>query len=89
MSFIILFGLVIYDWKIVALIFFSITPPFIFAYFFSKNKLEHFSRNIIEITPKVNQWIYQSFFGFTDMKILGRENFFYDKFKTSLSRQKL
>ena len=84
MSFIILFSLVIYDWKIVILIFFSITPPFIFAYFFSKNKLEHFSRKIIEITPQVNQWIYQSFFGFIDMKILGRENFFYEKFKTNL-----
>ena len=84
MSFIILFSLVIYDWKIVALIFFSITPPFIFAYFFSKNKLEFFLRNIIEITPKLNQWIYQSFFGFIDMKILGRENFFYEKFKTNL-----
>ena len=84
MSFIILFGLVIYDWKIVALIFFSITPPFIFAYFFSKNKLEYFSRKIIEITPQVNQWIYQSFFGFIDMKILGRENFFYEKFKSNI-----
>ena len=84
MSFIILFSLLIYDWKIVSLIFFSITPPFIFAYFFSKNKLEHFSRRIIEITPQVNQWIYQSFFGFIDMKILERENFFYEKFKSKL-----
>tara|TARA_X000000950_G_scaffold44439_1_gene50288 strand:+ start:281 stop:2053 length:1773 start_codon:yes stop_codon:yes gene_type:complete len=87
MSFILLFSLIIYDWKIVALIFFSITPPFIFAYFFAKNKLEYFSRNIIEITPKVNQWIYQSFFGFIDMKILGRENFFYEKFKINLRKK--
>tara|TARA_B100001287_G_scaffold237831_1_gene210978 strand:+ start:552 stop:2321 length:1770 start_codon:yes stop_codon:yes gene_type:complete len=81
MLLIILITLIVYDWKIVTLLFISITPPFIFAYYFSKNKLQYFTRQIINISPKVNQWIYQSFFGFVDMKILGRENFLFDKFR--------
>ena len=35
----------------------------------------------------ISKWIYQSFFGFIDMKILGRENFFYEKFKINLRKK--
>ncbi len=87
MLILILCTLIIYDWKIVTLLFISITPPFIFAYYFSKNKLQYFTRQIINLSPKVNQWIYQSFFGYTDMKILGREDFLYDKFKTQFKEK--
>lgn len=82
MLLIILSILIFYNWKILILLFFLITPPVIFAYYFSKNKLEYFTRQIINLSPKVNQWIYQSFFGFVDMKILAREDFFYEKFKS-------
>ena len=78
---VILSSLLIYDWKIVTLIFLTVFPPFIFAYFFSRNKIEYYSRKIIDLTPKVNQWVYQSFFGFVDMKILGKEDYFLNNFK--------
>jgi ABC-type bacteriocin/lantibiotic exporter with double-glycine peptidase domain len=84
---VILFSLVIYDWKIVTLIFLTVFPPFIFAYFFSRNKIEYYSRKIIDLTPKVNQWVYQSFFGFVDMKILGKEDYFINNFKSNFSKK--
>ena len=84
---VILSSLLIYDWKIVTLIFLTVFPPFIFAYFFSRNKIEYYSRKIIDLTPKVNQWVYQSFFGFVDMKILGKEDYFLNNFKNNFSKK--
>ncbi len=84
---VILSSLLIYDWKIVTLIFLTVFPPFIFAYFFSRNKIEYYSRKIIDFTPKVNQWVYQSFFGFVDMKILGKEDYFFNNFKNNFSKK--
>ena len=84
---VILFSLLIYDWEIVTLIFLTVFPPFFIAYFFSRNKIEYYSRKIIDLTPKVNQWVYQSFFGFVDMKILAKENYFINNFKSNFSKK--
>lgn len=84
---VILSSLFIYDWKIVTLIFLTVFPPFILAYFFSRNKIEYYSRKIIDLTPRVNQWVYQSFFGFVDMKILGKEDYFLNNFKSNFSKK--
>ena len=80
----ILFGILLYDWKVVLLLFFAVFPPFILSYQFSKNKLEFYSKKIIEISPKVNQWVFQSFFGFVDMKTLNRESYFLSKFRNNI-----
>ena len=77
-------GLLFYDWKVVLLLFCSVFPPFIFTYKFSKGKLEFFSKKILELSPKLNQWVFQSFFGFVDMKTSNRESYFLKKFRKNI-----
>ncbi len=61
-------------------------PTFFIAYKAIKKKLKKIELEFIEITPKINQYLFNSFLGYIDVKLFGKEKFFFNKY-TSLIKK--
>jgi len=75
------FGLLAYDWKIIALLAAILVPTFLVFYSFSKNRVQAIAERLFELSPKIRKVLYESIFGYSDVKMSNKEEKFYAKYE--------
>ena len=74
-------GLLVYDWYIIGLLAVILVPTFLIFYGFSKKRVQLIGERLFEISPKIRKVLYESIFGYTDVKMANNESNFYDKYE--------
>lgn len=75
-------ALLLYNPWVVLLVSAVVLPTFLLFYSFSKNRVQHYAEKIYEISPRISKVLYESFFGYVDIKVSGTE----DKFRRDYQR---
>jgi ABC-type multidrug transport system fused ATPase/permease subunit len=78
--------LIIYDWKAVTLLLFSVPPVFFILYRFLNKRSVQIETETNDIQPIVTEKIFQSIFGFSDIEITNSQNLFLEKISKLLDR---
>ena len=73
-------GLLSYDWHIIALLAAILVPTFFVFYAFTKRKVQHIAEKLFELSPKIRKVLYESIFGYTEVKMANKEENFYHKY---------
>ncbi|MDB4835100.1 ABC transporter ATP-binding protein/permease [Cyclobacteriaceae bacterium] len=73
-------GLLVYDFKIVLLLFVVIGPFFTVFYKYSKGRVQFINEKLTRLNALASQPIFEFIFGFSDVKIGGSFNFFKSKY---------
>lgn len=70
-------GLIIYEPQVVGLLILVVGPTFGLFYYFSKNRISLYQEQLHEWAPKLAKVVFESIYGFKEVKISGTEkNFF-------------
>ncbi|WP_178983471.1 ABC transporter ATP-binding protein [Winogradskyella helgolandensis] len=83
--FIVLF-IAIYNFKILLLLLLTVVPPFLLFYNWVRKKSIELGNVSNTLSPIVGKNMFQSIFGFVDVKIMGAEQDFRDKIKDNLDK---
>jgi len=75
-------ALFLYNPWVVLLVLAVVLPTFLLFYSFSKNRVQYYAEKIYEISPRISKVLYESFFGYVDIKVSGTE----DKFRRDYQR---
>jgi len=81
---IILIGLLLYNPYVVLMVFAIVLPTFVLFYGFAKNRVQFYAEKMYEISPRISRTLFESFFGFVDVKVSNTENKFLDEYRTNL-----
>ena len=86
---VIIFGLIviallIYNPWVVGLVLLIVLPTFLIFYRFSKNKVQYYAERMFEINPMIAKTLYESFFGYTDIKVSGTAKKFQADYEKNL-----
>jgi ABC-type multidrug transport system fused ATPase/permease subunit len=79
-------GLFIYRPVLMLGLLIILLPTFFIAYKIIKKKLKQIELDFVEITPKINQYLFNSFLGYIDVKLFGKEKFFFEKYTSLINR---
>ncbi|MEM7163241.1 MAG: ABC transporter ATP-binding protein, partial [Bacteroidota bacterium] len=74
-------GLLAYDWNIIALLAVILVPTFLLFYAFSKRKVQFIAERLFELSPKIRKVLYESIFGYSDVKMSNTEEQFFGKYE--------
>ena len=74
-------GLLAYDWKIIALLAVILVPTFLLFYGFSKKKVQVIAERLFELSPKIRKVLYESIFGYSDVKMANKEESFFGQYE--------
>ncbi|WP_435134205.1 ABC transporter ATP-binding protein [Formosa sp. A9] len=74
----------IYNFKILLLLACTVLPPFLIFYSWVRKKSHELGNVTQKVTPLVGKNMFQSIFGFVDVKIMGAEQEFRDKIEENL-----
>lgn len=74
----------IYNFKILLLLGLTVLPPFMFFYNWVRKKSFELGNVTKQVTPLVGKNMFQSIFGFVDVKIVGAEREFREKIENNL-----
>lgn len=72
-------GLLWYDPMILGILALVIGPTFGLLYTFSKNRVKFYQEQIHALSPKLAQIAFEAIYGFTDVKITGTEEHFFER----------
>lgn len=61
-------------------------PTFLIAYKTIKKRLKKIELEFLEINPKINQYLFNSFLGYIDVKLFGKEQYFFEKYNSLIKR---
>lgn len=83
----IVIGIVLVDVKIIALLAAIVLPPFFLFYRYVKNRITVIKTELHSLEPRTNQNVFQSIFGYSDVKISNTESFFFQRHAAFLTRR--
>lgn len=66
-------ALILYNPMVILMVAAIVLPTFWLFYRFSRNRVQFYAEKMFEISPKINKTLYESFFGYTDIKVSGTE----------------
>ncbi len=78
---IIIVGIINFNSSAVLLLLLIVAPISFMFYQFAKNRIEQIGKQINELYAKVGKTLYQTVFGYIDIKINNREDVFFDTYK--------
>ncbi len=81
----IVIALIFYNPWVVLLVLAVVIPTFLFFYTFSKNRVQYYAEKIYEISPRITKVLYESFFGYVDIKVSGTESKFRKDYEKNLN----
>lgn len=74
-------GLLVYDWHIIGLLAIILVPTFLIFYGFSKKKVQVIGERLFELSPKIRKVLYESIFGYAEVKMANNESNFFNKYE--------
>ncbi|WP_179374553.1 ABC transporter ATP-binding protein [Winogradskyella wichelsiae] len=77
-------GIALYNFKILLLLLVTVLPPFIIFYMWVRKRSVELGEISNRIGPIIGKNLFQSIFGFVDVKIMGAENDFRNKIEDNL-----
>ncbi len=83
---IILVALLVYNPYVILMVALIVIPTFAFFYRFSKNKVQHYAEMMYQISPRITKTLFESFFGFVDVKVSNTEQKFLKSYERDIKQ---